>query len=121
MEHKKEFKKWLQEDAGDGKPIMEKIVFFLETIQGHLLSNRLVFQVSFEIALIKFSWYMFIHSTNKTFKNKVKHVNNTENDDIIEDIYVEIQDKCDSAAYPFLYLKNNETKFEFFELIKEFI
>ena len=36
MEHKKEFKQWLQEDAGDGNPIMEKIVFFLEIIQEYL-------------------------------------------------------------------------------------
>jgi hypothetical protein len=121
MEHKKEFKLWLQEDTGDGKPVMEKVVFFLETIQNNLLSTGIVFQVSFEIALIKFAWFIFIHSTNKTFENKVKHINNTENDNIIEKLYTDIQDKCDSAAYPFLYLKNINTQFEFFELIKEFI
>ena len=91
---------------------MYSMCFHFLILIRNLLSNGLVFQVSSEIALIKFAWYMFIHSTNKTFKNKVKHINNIGNDDIIEEIYMIIEDKCNSAAYPFLYLKNNETKFE---------
>lgn len=121
MEHKKQFKQWLQQDAGDGNPVMEKVVFFLEIIQEYLAGQGLEFKLSFEIALIKFSWFMFIHSTNKTFRNKAKHINNTENDEVIQELYTIIQEYCSSSAYPFLYLKNNETNYEFLELIKEFI
>ena len=121
MNQKEEFKKWLQLDSGDGKYVMEKLLDFYAITEDFFKREGINFKLSYEVSLIKFSWFFFIHSNSKTYKNPANHQNNTENDMLIEELYNEILDICSSAAFPFLYLQNNDTKFEFFEMIKELI
>ena len=121
MDQKEDFKKWLKLDSGDGKCVMDKLLYFYGFIEDYFKSEQIEFKIGYETALIKFCWFCYVHSNNKTYKNPANHQNNTEHDELIEQLYVEFYDMCKSAAFPFLYHSKNDMHFEFNQMIKELI
>ncbi len=121
MTSKQDFKNWLKLDSGDGDCVMEKLLHFYGFVEDYFKSEQIEIKIPYDIALIKFCWFFFINSNNKTYKNPANHMNNTEHDEIIENVYIELYDMCKSAAFPFLYHSNKDMHFEFNQMIKELI
>ena len=57
MNQKEDFKKWLKLDSGDGKCVMDKLLYFYCFIEDYFKSEQIEIKIPFEIALIKFCWF----------------------------------------------------------------
>ena len=100
---------------------MNLVLDLYSFVEDFFKQNDIVFKLPYEVCLIKFSWYMYVHSNQIKFSNSANHFNNTEHDDLIQDLYFEFKKLCEESAYPFLVHQNSNTGFEFFELMKELI
>ena len=118
---KENFKNWLKEDCEPGKCVMNHVLHLYAFIEDFLLKNDINFKLSYEVSLIKFSWFMYVHSNRIKYSNNANHFNNTENDELIQELYFLFKQLCQASAYPFLVHDNPNTGFEFTELIKELI
>ncbi len=121
MNQKQILKNWLKEDCENGKCVMSHVIDLYSFVEDFFLKNDIKFQLSFEISLIKFAWFMFVHSNRIEFSNTANHFNNTEHDDLIQELYFIFKQRCEESAYPFLVHQNPNTGFEFRELMKELI